>query len=181
MSWKDDYTEELYNKLISDLKSEEGFSSTPYRDSRFIWTIGWGLAQTTDLTDRQIEILGTDKIKDVKYITREQGEELLEIEIAQIIDIIEQEEWIMNLPIKKIVTIIKLIFNMGWSNFNDFKNTIKALKDGNWIEAMIELLDARLTTQIKGRALKNAFELAGVDMNIEDARRLYKILKGRIK
>jgi len=174
-------SDKFIDKLISDLKDQEGFSSTPYRDSRGYWTVSFGLAETTSLCQEQIDILGTDKIKDVKWVTRKQGERLLELELMEIIEKVEKIDWICDLPVKKIPTVLNIIFNMGWNNFCKFENTIKALQDKNWTKAMTELMDSNYLSQVKGRCLKLAFELAGIDITIEEARKLYKILKERIK
>ena len=172
---------QLINDIIKTLKEQEGFSAILYKDANFVNTIGYGVSETSELTKEQKEILGADSISDVESITEEQADKLLKLEVLEVINYLESLDWIGEIPVKKLPALINLVYNLGLSGFLKFKNTIKALRDGDFIEAMIEIIDSDYFNDVKGRAIQVALDIAGIEITTEQSRKLYKILEKRIK
>jgi lysozyme len=125
--------------LYEMLELHEGKKSKPYLDTVGKTTIGIG----RNLTDRG---LSEDEIQylfknDVKLATEE-----LE----------KSHPWTKNLdPVRKAV-LIDMSFNMGMPVLNQFVNTLKYVKNGEYAKAATAMLQSRWSTQVGNRAKRLA-------------------------
>jgi lysozyme len=121
--------------MIELIKAHEGFSSTPYRDTVGILTVGYG---------RNLEDVG---------ISQEEAERLLRNDVygleQSIIRIIPDY---YNLSDNRKSVIVNMAFNLGIPRFRQFIKTIDFVNRGLFTEASIEMLNSRWATQVKGRA-----------------------------
>ena len=68
--------------LIDTLKTEEGFSSKPYLDTRGFLTVGYGSRIEEELSPEEIACLGQDDPH--RGITMDQGDCLLRVHVAEL-------------------------------------------------------------------------------------------------
>ena len=173
--------EDKIRSLVEDIKEAEGFSPVRYKCSRGVISIGHGIALTRGLYDYEKEKLGINSIMELHTIDKETSEYLLKNTLYEIVLRLEKEEWITKVPPEKILIIIELCYNLGYDRFiKKFPNTVQAIKDNRWNDTMIELLDSKYLSDVKGRAIKNALSFVGVDLELPKARKLYSILKKRL-
>lgn len=124
------------NKLALELlKVHEGFSSTVYKCSANVYTVGYG---------RNLEHKG---------LTQAEAEYLLQN------DIVEAEHWCRNnlsyyseLATARKAAILDMYVNLGPTGLLGFKKMHKALANKNYVVASAEMLDSRWATQVGNRA-----------------------------
>lgn len=172
--------EKVIRMLVNEIKEAEGFSPVLYKCSKGILTIGHGIALTRGLSQEEKERLGVDSILKLKHISEKDSEYLLKNEIYDIVEKLEKLDWIYNVPIDKVIVIIDCIYNMGFDGFMKFTKTIDAIQNGQWTRAMTELLDSQYFKDVKGRALRNAFRLGGLEISLKEARQMYKVISKRV-
>jgi lysozyme len=59
------------------------------------------------------------------------------------------------------------MFNLGYPRYSKFKKKIQAVKDGNWLEAAVQMKDSRWYKQVTNRAdrLINRMKALGTSTN----------------
>ena len=123
------------NKLIEELKRDEGVELRPYKCSAGFLTLGVG---------RNIEERG---------ITMDESDYLLANDIA----ICEEEaarvfKWFADLTDARQRAIINMIFNLGLTKLLNFKKFLGAMESGDYETAGKEMLDSRWAEQVGNRA-----------------------------
>ena len=123
------------NKLIEELKRDEGVELRPYKCSAGFLTLGVG---------RNIEERG---------ITMDESDYLL----ANDIKICEEEatrvfKWFADLTDARQRAIINMIFNLGLTKLLNFKKFLGAMEEGDYETAGKEMLDSRWAKQVGNRA-----------------------------
>ena len=150
----------------------EGYSPRPYADSGRDkkLTVGYGF----NLEDPANEEILRSVIKDEQRaedllngdgrVSREEADKLLETtykrseeEVSELVDNFES----MPEQVKKVL--VDLSFNLGITRLSQFKKTLGLIEDRNFIEAGKELLRSNYATQVKRRALNNAFLISTAD------------------
>lgn len=135
--------------LIKQLKMEEGFRNTPYRDSRGYWTIGYGFNLSgRALTKQEHYVLFPNEPypmpieHQIEYwrnnpMSQEHAEFLLEeaIGIAVKDAVIIFEDHFNLIPTEKRVPILDMLYNLGRTKFKKFRKCIKAIENKDWSEA----------------------------------------------
>lgn len=126
-------------KLMSRIKSHEGFRLDPYKDTLGFLTGGYGH-----------KILEGEEVP----TTQEGWEELFEKDFNKAWDSMLQLCEVFELNIKQEAKCIlcEMIFQMGYSGVSKFKNMLKALKDENYYLSSQEMLDSRWAKQTPNRA-----------------------------
>lgn len=120
------------NDLIENIKRNEGFVGTVYKDTLGFDTIGYG----TKLP-----------------LNEEESELLLEYRLKQKIKEFEKKEPFLNkLPLEKQEILIEMSYQMGVNGVLKFKKMWQALKNEDYIEASIQMLDSRWAIQTPNRA-----------------------------
>ena len=122
-------------RLIDSLVKHEGYRSRAYQDSEGIWTIGYG---------QNLQILEIDE-----YLARKW---LLEgVEKAERYAKAFPEWGYLDTDARRNV-FIEMIYNMGPKRVSGFRNTLAAIRDQDWEEAAVEMLDSKWARQVGRRA-----------------------------
>ena len=125
------------------LKVDEGLSLKPYFCTSDKLSIGFG---------RNIEDMG---------ITEEEAEFLLNNDIKRTTnEVIDNFPWFGGLSDVRQCVVVSMVFNLGLPKFKEFKNTIAAIEQNNFVEAAREMLDSTWAKQVGQRAdrLANAMD-----------------------
>ena len=122
-------------KLIQELKRDEGVELRPYKCSAGFLTLGVG---------RNIEERG---------ITMDESDYLL----ANDITICEEEatrvfKWYDTLSDVRQRVVLNMIFNLGLTKLLNFKKFLAAMEAEDWEEAGKQMLDSRWAKQVGNRA-----------------------------
>lgn len=130
-------------QLVADLKRDEGCRLKAYKDTVGVWTVGYGhahVAPGTVWTQAQADEML------VKDIIKHNAE--LELEIP----------WIKNLdPVRRRV-LQNMAFNLGVGSATSgkgllgFKNTLEAVRTGNYERAALGMASSKWASQVHDRA-----------------------------
>lgn len=124
-------------QLLRDIQSSEGCKLTAYRDTRGLWTIGYGhlLRQDIDWTGHTIAQAVAD--------------ELLQQDIADALYKAEGESIWPDLDTDcRQNAVIELAFNMGEKHWEEFKQCWAAIKARNWLAASEQLLESAWAKEV---------------------------------
>lgn len=128
-------------ELIADLKRDEGCKLSAYKDTRGIWTIGYGhtgpeVKQGLVWTQAKAELTLIDDV------LRHNNE------------LLKSLPWVLNLsPVRQDV-LFNMAFNLGVPKLLGFKNTLAYIKNGNYNAAANNMLLSLWAKQVKGRAVR---------------------------
>ena len=117
--------------LIEDIKQEEGFSGTVYKCTEGFDTVGYG--SRMPITKEEAELLLEYRLKAMKA---QLTGYLYDIDI-------KDEAWDI---------LFNMSYQLGVKGVLNFKNMIKALKDNDYKEASIQMLDSLWAKQTPNRA-----------------------------
>lgn len=122
------------NKLLASLRLHEGWRDKAYQDTEGIWTIGYG----TNLQELRInKDLGERWLRDQAEIAYKAAKRFPEFEL-------------LNSARQNVF--VEMVYNMGPSRVAGFKNMLAAIRDGDWEEAAIQMLDSKWARQVGNRA-----------------------------
>jgi lysozyme len=121
--------------LIEHIKEEEGFRGTPYKDTLGYLTIGYGTKLPLD--EAEAELLLIHRLKKMqkqlhRRITELYGE--------------------VQLPDKVWEILYHMSYQLGVQGVMNFKKMLRAIVNGNYIEASREMLDSKWALQTPNRA-----------------------------
>ena len=129
--------------LLKDLKRDEGWSATPYKDSEGILTIGYGY----NLENPMPEPL---------------GHMILLYKVTEVIEGLDKNiYWWRTLSDNRQNVLINMVYNLGISRFLGFKKTLAALKDHKYDIAAEEMLNSKWAKQVGKRATRLAEAMRG--------------------
>lgn len=138
------------DRLMGQLKIDEGYRRRVYKDTEGLLTVGIGhLIKPTD----------PDWLRDLQYgdkLEDEQIEEIFLQDLAQAIGdakVIFGEVW-EDFPDIIQEVFINMIFNLGRSRFLKFKKTIMYAYQKDWKNVAEEMLDSRWARQVGQRAYR---------------------------
>lgn len=128
-----------YDDFVEQLKDHEGYRGYVYFDTEGIPTGGWGHAF---LEGSKIpHNVARDLLyHDLVEVTKDYERLNLPIEDGSV------REWVVK----------NMLFNLGLSRFLKFKKMLKAVREGDYERAAVEMLDSRWAKQVKGRAVELA-------------------------
>jgi lysozyme len=138
---------ENLQKLIAELRRDEGVRYSPYNDTKGIPTVGVGhnlnakplpAGWKYPLNDTQVNSLLDDDLEDVFH------------------DLDRNLPWWTDLTDMRQRVLANLCFNMGINRLLGFKKALVAMRQGKFSTAADELLDSTWATQVKGRAARLA-------------------------
>jgi len=138
----------IVDSEIAQIVQDEGYRAKPYKDSRGLWTIGFGhlIKKGESFSSlnphKAVEMLR----KDYEYASR---------------SVENSYPWAEG-DVK--LVLINMTFQMGSNGVSKFKDTITYLKEGDYDRAAGEMLDSRWAAQTPNRASR----LAGRIMKLED-------------
>tara|TARA_A100001515_G_scaffold142857_1_gene142617 strand:- start:573 stop:1001 length:429 start_codon:yes stop_codon:yes gene_type:complete len=126
------------NKLVAELKRDEGFRANCYQDSEGYWTIGIG------------------RLCDDRF-SRGLSEDEAEYMLANDIEECEKEvrstfPWFNNLNDVRQRAIINMCFNLGLTRLLQFKKFLAAMEAEDYETAGVEMLDSRWAKQVGERS-----------------------------
>jgi len=128
-------------KLIKQLKQDEGFVGTPYPDSLGNWTVGYGHLMSNPISEKAASYILQDDI---------------DIAIHKFAKLPLSIRKHLNEARRRVV--ISMIFNMGLGNdergFLSFKDMIRAIKNDDFEQAALEILDSLMARQVGDREIK---------------------------
>jgi len=128
----------VIEKLKQLLIKDEGEVNHVYRDSEGWLTIGVGHL--------------VDERKGGK-ISHAAAMFILDEDIAEKLGQCERAfDWFDELSENRKIVIVSMVFNMGLSNFKEFKRTIVYIENKEYDEASIEMLDSTWSNQVGSRA-----------------------------
>lgn len=139
-------------RLIHELKRDEGLRLTPYRDTRGYWTIGYGHCLGRELPEHHVTFHG---------ITDEIAEKLLWADIveasAEVAELAEKHgiDWKSLSDVRQRV-LINMAFNLGISGLNKFKLMWGCIAKEDYLGASLEMLNSRWVRQVGDRARRLA-------------------------
>jgi len=123
------------SNLIVNIKKNEGYISTVYKDSLGIDTIGYGFA----IKDLNLE-------EDICDIILERKINKLRAEVKK------RFKWYDNMPVIIREVVMEMCYQMGVTGFSKFKKTIGFFETKDFKSASVEMLDSKWAVQTPGRA-----------------------------
>ena len=129
-----------YHNLKERIKSNEGFSSKPYKDQLGYLTIGYGHL-----------ILPNEKILLKKQIHKKELEEIFEKDFKKALSNFNNTFKSFTLNKKESELLIEMIFQLGIKGCLKFKNLIKNIKKGNKHLVCFDMMDSLWYKQTPNR------------------------------
>ena len=121
--------------LIESIKKHEGYVGIVYKDSLGIDTIGYGFA----IKDLELDVDICDIILERKLHALEDSINL-------------KFNWFSDMPTKIQEIVTEMCYQLGVTGFSKFVKTIKYLKDKEFKNASVEMLDSKWAKQTPNRA-----------------------------
>lgn len=122
--------------LMEELERDEGRRAKPYKCSANKTTIGVG---------RNLEDVG---------LSREEQDFLLKNDIKRAVKAAEKYSWYQDLTPARKRVVVNMIFNLGAPRFSKFTNTIRYLRNKDYGNASLEMLDSQWAKQVGRRATR---------------------------
>lgn len=134
-------------QLIEELRFDEGVRYVPYRDTKDIPTVGVGHnLQASPLPDGWSYPL-----------TDAQVDTLLHADLQNVYgDLNRALPWWTDLNDVRQRVICNMCFNLGINKLMGFKNTLAAMRQGRWADAVNGMLNSAWATQVGARAKRLA-------------------------
>ena len=131
----------MVEDLKERIKKHEGFVPKIYRDSIGYATIGYGHL-----------VLPTDHFEDGVEYSKEELNEVFEKDFQNALD--NANKLIGDIPLvyQAKEVICEMVFQLGIGGVSKFKNMWKALEEGDYYTASVEMLDSRWAKQTPKRA-----------------------------
>ena len=129
-----------YHNLKERIKSNEGFSSKPYKDQLGYLTIGYGHL-----------ILPNENILLKKKINKKEIEEIFEKDFKKALSNFNNTFKPFTLNEKESELLIEMIFQLGIKGCLKFKNLIKNIKKGNKHLVCFDMMDSLWYKQTPNR------------------------------
>ena len=131
----------MVEELKERIKKHEGFVPKIYRDSLGYATIGYGHL-----------VLPTDHFEDGVEYSKEELNEVFEKDFQNALD--NANKLIGDIPLvyQAKEVICEMVFQLGIGGVSKFKNMWKALEEGDYYTAAVEMLDSRWAKQTPKRA-----------------------------
>ena len=129
-------------KLLQQLKQDEGFRNIAYQDSEGFLTIGYGHLLSNPITERvATEILQDDVNTAIR-------------DFAEL-----PHQFRRNLNESRRRVILNMLFNLGLTKFLKFKKMIQAVIDENFEQAALEMLDSKVAQEQASNRYKRLAEI----------------------
>lgn len=137
----------MMNALLSDLRRDEGWRESPYRDSLGFVTIGYGF-----LIDERKPVKLPKEVGDLWLAVVAEGKWL---------ELIDTSPWIASQPDDVQRALANMAYQLGVSGVLKFQKMLAALRDGDREQAAIEALDSTWAKQTPERAARVAKLIRG--------------------
>lgn len=137
--------DEMRDKLLQQLKRDEGFVDHAYQDHLGYWTIGIG---------RLIDGRRGGRI------TEEEALYLLNNDVERFEKEVDKAlPWVKNLDEARKGVILNMAFNLGIQGLLGFKNTLAKVQAGEYAEAAKNMLASKWAYQVGNRAIRLAKQM----------------------
>lgn len=152
IKFKDTYS--LLSYATEVIGIHEGFRSKRYKDTKGIWTIGYGFNLESGTFSRE------NVVKWSKFgISIEEANSVLREHIKVVLEKLLRMPWYAQLSKARQLAILDMSFNMGIGWINRWSNTIGFIKAGNYNSAGKAIRASAYAKQVGARALRNAIAL----------------------
>ncbi|MBU0960225.1 MAG: glycoside hydrolase family protein [Proteobacteria bacterium] len=135
------------NEVVSRTKIREGFSSTPYKDNRGVWTIGYGFALTGGITKEEASVLLEMRIRRIQH------------RMPMVVPY-----WHDLSPVRQGV-LISMAYNLGIRGMLGFDDMHTAASHKDFVTAACAMLDSLWAVQVGDEPGQRAYELAVLMQN----------------
>ena len=124
-------------RLIEELKRDEGVELKAYQDTEGIWTIGIG---------RNLQDVG---------VSKDEAEYMLANDIDVAVGELQRTfDWFEGLSDARQRVCINMCFNLGLTRLLGFKKFLAAMAAGDWETAGVEMLDSKWSRQVGARSTR---------------------------
>ena len=124
-------------RLIEELKRDEGVELKAYQDTEGIWAIGIG---------RNLQDVG---------VSMEEAEYMLANDIDVAVGELQRTfDWFEGLSDARQRVCINMCFNLGLTRLLGFKKFLAAMAAGDWETAGVEMLDSKWSRQVGARSTR---------------------------
>jgi len=138
--------------LLRNLERDEGWRSRPYRDSKRIWTIGWGTNLEYVTADELAEVFSLPGKRD-GGVTQEQARVFMRRDLAHGIEWLNTRYvWFHGLTLARQRVLVEMVYNLGVESFTRFQRMIRALREGHFANAADEMWDSKWRREDVGDA-----------------------------
>lgn len=121
----------LKEQVSEELKEDEGFRAFPYQDTEGVWTFGYGCT----------------------YITKKEAGMLLENRVEENIkELIKRLPRFKGYPFDVQRALANMSYQLGVDGLLQFKNTIRLIDEGKYVEAGNNALKSKWAQQTPNRA-----------------------------
>jgi len=127
--------------MKSYIRANEGLRLKPYKCSANRLTIGYG---------RNLDDIG---------ITKDEAEMMLTNDTDRCLSALSAifgDNFLYKLSHQRKVVLVDMMYNLGKTRFLTFKKMIQAVKDKDFNEASVQLLDSKYARQLPERSERNA-------------------------
>lgn len=121
------------DRSVDILKHFEGFRAKAYEDTTGHLTIGYGFNIDAGIDERAASAL-------------------IEHQVTELYADLMRFEWFDNLDEVRKSVIVQMAFQMGISNLLKFRKTLHYVKEGNYKQAAVEMLNSLWAKQAPARA-----------------------------
>ncbi|QKF72963.1 putative phage-related lysozyme [Aliarcobacter faecis] len=136
----------------------EGFNKTVYKSPEGFDTIGYGRnIEVNPLTQDELKSIGatTSTSKTSYQLSEEIAKTWLKKELERVKNSLSKElQFFDKLDDVRQAILIDMAYNMGIKGLLSFKNTLKLINDGNYVEASKNMEQSNWYKQVKIRARK---------------------------
>jgi len=134
----------MTNKLIEDIKFEEGYRQFPYRCTEDKLTIGYGF-----------------NLDDVG-LSKQECDLILNYRIAKIISSVKSSLYFLDIKDEAWEILYHMAYQIGLNGLLKFKNMIKCLEKQDYVGASIEMVDSKWYGQTTNRAIRLVDKMKGL-------------------
>lgn len=138
-------TDTFKDKLVQEIKRDEGFMARAYRDSLGFWTIGYGryLASYTS-----------------KTVSEPQAHYMLLEDMDKHTAVIDKKiPWVHSLDEARKAALLNMSFQMGAYKLLQFKTVLAKVREGDYSAASSAMLQSRWAKQTPKRAQRLAKQM----------------------
>ena len=150
-----DFDEYGFDKAAIDVISKhEGFRKRKYKDTKGIWTIGYGFnMESGTFSKEQVDRWEKDGI------TEQEAKFILHKHIIEIVKKLDRIPWVVALNLPRRLAILDMCFNMGIGWIDRWTNTVGFIKSGNFNAAGRAIRGSLYAKQVGARAIRNALAI----------------------
>ncbi len=130
---------EQLKDVVYQLKLDEGFRETPYKDTRGIWTIGYGFALTGGISEREASMILEERVRRLRFRLRDA------FTFWKKLDNTRQD------------VLINMAYNLGLSGLMGFENMLEAVTKRDYSTAADEMMNSLWAYQVGKRADQLAY------------------------